>query len=219
MIAERFPDHVVLGEEFAAPATARRAPDTCWVFDPIDGTTNYAHGLPIFCSSLALEIDGELAVGGDLRSEPARSCSRPSAAGARGSTASRCTCRRADALIDSLLVHRLSLRRAERPRGTRRALRRVPDEGARGAAARVGGARPLLRRGGTVRRLLGAEAPAVGRGRRRAHRAEAGGRVTTTDGRPFQFARPAASSPRTATSTTQMLETIAGVSSAAAPGG
>ena len=28
------------------------------MFDPIDGTTNYAHGLPIFCASLALEIDG-----------------------------------------------------------------------------------------------------------------------------------------------------------------
>ena len=28
------------------------------MFDPIDGTTNFAHGLPIFCSSLALEIDG-----------------------------------------------------------------------------------------------------------------------------------------------------------------
>ena len=27
------------------------------MFDPVDGTTNYAHGLPIFCSSLALEID------------------------------------------------------------------------------------------------------------------------------------------------------------------
>jgi myo-inositol-1(or 4)-monophosphatase len=33
------------------------------VFDPVDGTTNYAHGLPIFCSSLALEIDGVPAVG------------------------------------------------------------------------------------------------------------------------------------------------------------
>jgi myo-inositol-1(or 4)-monophosphatase len=33
------------------------------VFDPLDGTTNYAHGLPIFCSSLALEIDGRAAVG------------------------------------------------------------------------------------------------------------------------------------------------------------
>ncbi len=28
------------------------------MFDPIDGTTNFAHGLPIFCASLALEIDG-----------------------------------------------------------------------------------------------------------------------------------------------------------------
>ncbi len=35
----------------------------CWVFDPIDGTTNYAHGLPIFCASLALEIDGIAEVG------------------------------------------------------------------------------------------------------------------------------------------------------------
>ena len=33
-----------------------------WVFDPLDGTTNYAHGLPIFCASLALEIDGEAEV-------------------------------------------------------------------------------------------------------------------------------------------------------------
>jgi myo-inositol-1(or 4)-monophosphatase len=59
MIAARFPDHVVLGEEFGARDSARHT----WVFDPIDGTTNYAHGLPIFCSSLALEIDGEAVVG------------------------------------------------------------------------------------------------------------------------------------------------------------
>ena len=56
MIAERFPDHQVLAEEMGGAATA--PPGPCWVFDPIDGTTNFAHGLPIFCSSLALEIDG-----------------------------------------------------------------------------------------------------------------------------------------------------------------
>jgi myo-inositol-1(or 4)-monophosphatase len=56
MIAERFPDHAVLGEELGGSATIPAGP--CWVFDPIDGTTNFAHGLPIFCSSLALEIDG-----------------------------------------------------------------------------------------------------------------------------------------------------------------
>ena len=54
MIAERFPDHAVLGEEFGAGDSTGRVPLHCWVFDPIDGTTNYAHGLPIFCSSLAL---------------------------------------------------------------------------------------------------------------------------------------------------------------------
>src|SRR6476469_8573787 len=56
LIADRFPDHQVLGEELGGSATVPRGP--CWVFDPIDGTTNFAHGLPIFCSSLALEIDG-----------------------------------------------------------------------------------------------------------------------------------------------------------------
>jgi myo-inositol-1(or 4)-monophosphatase len=59
-IAERFPDHSVLGEEMGGSATAPAGP--CWVFDPIDGTTNFAHGLPIFCSSLALEVGGEALV-------------------------------------------------------------------------------------------------------------------------------------------------------------
>jgi myo-inositol-1(or 4)-monophosphatase len=56
MIAERFPDHQVLAEELGGSAAV--PPGPCWVFDPVDGTTNYAHGLPIFCASLALEVDG-----------------------------------------------------------------------------------------------------------------------------------------------------------------
>ena len=63
MIAERFPDHEVLGEEFVEAGERDTIPRVCWVFDPVDGTTNYAHGLPIFCSSLALEIDGEPVAG------------------------------------------------------------------------------------------------------------------------------------------------------------
>ena len=58
MISARFPDHDVLGEEFGAGGR-EGIPQFCWVFDPIDGTTNYAHGLPIFCASLALELDGQ----------------------------------------------------------------------------------------------------------------------------------------------------------------
>jgi myo-inositol-1(or 4)-monophosphatase len=56
LVAERFPDHQVLAEELGGDAAV--PPGPCWVFDPIDGTTNFAHGLPIFCASLALEIDG-----------------------------------------------------------------------------------------------------------------------------------------------------------------
>jgi len=62
LIARRFPDHAVLGEEFSDAAERDRVPEFCWVFDPIDGTTNFAHGLPIFCSSLALEIEGRAVV-------------------------------------------------------------------------------------------------------------------------------------------------------------
>src|ERR1700686_172233 len=56
LVAERFPDHQVLAEEMGGSATV--PPGPCWVFDPIDGTTNYAHGLPIFRASLALEAGG-----------------------------------------------------------------------------------------------------------------------------------------------------------------
>ena len=63
VIAERFPDHDVLAEELGAESAGRPAARCRWVFDPLDGTTNYAHGLPIFCASLALQIDGATEVG------------------------------------------------------------------------------------------------------------------------------------------------------------
>ena len=66
MIGERFPRHRILAEELANeadPSPAVGETDYCWVFDPIDGTINYTHGLPIFCASLALEIDGVPSVG------------------------------------------------------------------------------------------------------------------------------------------------------------
>jgi myo-inositol-1(or 4)-monophosphatase len=63
VIGERFPDHDILAEELSSgPGEVARASHR-WVFDPLDGTTNYAHGVPIFCSSLALEIDGRAEVG------------------------------------------------------------------------------------------------------------------------------------------------------------
>jgi myo-inositol-1(or 4)-monophosphatase len=55
LIAERFPDHAVLAEEFEAGGDRQDESEYCWVFDPVDGTTNYAHGLPIFCCACSLE--------------------------------------------------------------------------------------------------------------------------------------------------------------------
>jgi len=55
-----FPDHMVLGEEDGQAAGDARCR---WIVDPLDGTVNYAHGFPFYCVSIALEVDGELAVG------------------------------------------------------------------------------------------------------------------------------------------------------------
>jgi myo-inositol-1(or 4)-monophosphatase len=60
LIADRFADHDVLAEELGA--YANRGARHRWVFDPLDGTTNFAHGVPIFCASLALEVDGQAIV-------------------------------------------------------------------------------------------------------------------------------------------------------------
>jgi myo-inositol-1(or 4)-monophosphatase len=60
LIADRFADHDVLAEEMGQMRTGA---SHRWVFDPLDGTTNYAHGIPIFCATVALEIGGVPAVG------------------------------------------------------------------------------------------------------------------------------------------------------------
>jgi len=59
-IRNRFPEHAILAEERGAvPGRASHR----WIVDPLDGTTNYAHGLPIYGVSVALEVDGALVVG------------------------------------------------------------------------------------------------------------------------------------------------------------
>jgi myo-inositol-1(or 4)-monophosphatase len=63
VLAERFPNHDILAEELSSGPGQPRTSRFRWVFDPLDGTTNYAHGLPVFCASLALEIDGRAEIG------------------------------------------------------------------------------------------------------------------------------------------------------------
>lgn len=59
LIAQRFPGHTVLAEEFELRGDRHRDAEYTWVFDPVDGTTNYAHGLPIFCCACSLERHGQ----------------------------------------------------------------------------------------------------------------------------------------------------------------
>ena len=55
-----FPAYGMLAEE---GGTLVGEEDVRWIVDPLDGTTNYAHGLPIFCVSVALERAGEVVLG------------------------------------------------------------------------------------------------------------------------------------------------------------
>jgi myo-inositol-1(or 4)-monophosphatase len=59
-IRRNSPDHGILAEE--SPAILAGSPMR-WIIDPLDGTTNYAHGYPIFCVSIALEKDGTVILG------------------------------------------------------------------------------------------------------------------------------------------------------------
>jgi myo-inositol-1(or 4)-monophosphatase len=63
LIASRFPAHVVIGEEATAGRSAPTEGPYRWILDPVDGTTNFAHGLAIFCVSIALEVEGRVEVG------------------------------------------------------------------------------------------------------------------------------------------------------------
>jgi myo-inositol-1(or 4)-monophosphatase len=184
LIADRFPHHAVLGEEYSTASERELVPPFCWLFDPIDGTTNFAHGLPIFCSSCALEVDGQLVAGAvyDPNRQELFSAERGSGAWLNGAPLRVSA---TDALIDGLLCT-----------GFPYTVQQKPDE-------LVGLFGHFLGRSRAVRRLGSAAIDlcyvAAGRfdGFWEMHLgpwdiaagalivAEAGGRVTATDGGPF----------------------------------
>jgi len=75
LIRRSFPDHGILAEETAGeggyeglrpsaiPSPASEPRPFRWIIDPLDGTVNFAHGLPAFCVSIALEVEGRLEYG------------------------------------------------------------------------------------------------------------------------------------------------------------
>ncbi|MGO8792632.1 MAG: inositol monophosphatase family protein [Terriglobia bacterium] len=59
-LRDRFPDHAIVAEE---GGNHRSSSDYCWYVDPLDGTTNYAHGFPMYCVTLGLAYRGEVIAG------------------------------------------------------------------------------------------------------------------------------------------------------------
>jgi myo-inositol-1(or 4)-monophosphatase len=55
-LREAYPDHAILAEESGASATKS---DYVWVIDPLDGTTNFLHGVPQYCVSIGLMHKGK----------------------------------------------------------------------------------------------------------------------------------------------------------------
>jgi myo-inositol-1(or 4)-monophosphatase len=60
IIRDAYPDHSLLSEEVGE--VPQHSPYK-WIIDPIDGTVNYAHGVPICCVSIAMEKDGVIELG------------------------------------------------------------------------------------------------------------------------------------------------------------
>ncbi len=67
MIIERvksyYPKHAILAEESGDAVLLDGVNTWKWIIDPLDGTTNFAHGYPCFCVTIALEHDGEIVIG------------------------------------------------------------------------------------------------------------------------------------------------------------
>lgn len=60
VIKSRYPDHYILSEEIG---TIVQDSKYKWIIDPIDGTVNFAHGIPINCVSIAVEYEGRIILG------------------------------------------------------------------------------------------------------------------------------------------------------------
>jgi myo-inositol-1(or 4)-monophosphatase len=60
VLQKTFPNYGMLAEE---GGELKGGENVRWIVDPLDGTTNFAHGLPLFCTSIALERDGEVVLG------------------------------------------------------------------------------------------------------------------------------------------------------------
>ena len=63
LLGSSFPNHAVLAEEDAPDEQVLRSQGFQWIIDPIDGTTNFLHGIPPYAVSIGLQHNGEVVLG------------------------------------------------------------------------------------------------------------------------------------------------------------
>ena len=99
-IRQHFSSHDILGEESGAHDAKS---EYRWIIDPLDGTTNYTHGLPIFCVTIGVEHKGEIIAGAiyDPNTDEMFTAEKGKGAFLNGK---RIRVSSADTLINSLLV-------------------------------------------------------------------------------------------------------------------
>lgn len=60
VLKNAYPDHAILAEESGASANHHAEHENVWIIDPLDGTTNFIHGFPTYCVSIALQQRGQV---------------------------------------------------------------------------------------------------------------------------------------------------------------
>ncbi|MBC7502155.1 MAG: inositol monophosphatase [Herminiimonas sp.] len=60
VLKSAYPDHAFLAEESGASANLHDENENVWIIDPLDGTTNFIHGFPQYCVSIALQHRGQI---------------------------------------------------------------------------------------------------------------------------------------------------------------
>jgi len=60
VLKQAYPDHAILAEESGASANLHDDNENVWIIDPLDGTTNFIHGFPQYCVSIALQHRGQI---------------------------------------------------------------------------------------------------------------------------------------------------------------
>ncbi|MDP5008466.1 MAG: inositol monophosphatase, partial [Glaciimonas sp.] len=60
VLKNAYPDHAILAEESGASTNLHDDNENVWIIDPLDGTTNFIHGFPQYCVSIALQHRGQI---------------------------------------------------------------------------------------------------------------------------------------------------------------